>query len=103
MLNVYFTVQKMNRGLPQQTNVMMIRHRKVESRQGAFADVLVQFGEKMRTHCNMPFEPYQTAFATLLGQASAKDSTGASAVVDGKVLIVSVLEGEQCEVAGRGY
>lgn len=103
MLNVYFTIQQMRRGFPLNSQVMLIKHRKLADRPNAFCDVLVDFADRVNRESNKVFAPYHDAFAALVGNASAKGSGGASAMVGDVVLVVSFLEGEECEVARRAY
>lgn len=103
MLNVYFTVQTLRRGLPLSSSVKLIKHRKLADRSEAFSDVLNTFADQATLGGDDVFRPYLSEFATLLGTTSAKGKTGASAMVGDVVLIVSYLEGEECEVARRAY
>lgn len=103
MLNVYFTIQKMHRGTPQESTVKLVKHRRLCSRAEAFADVLNTFGDQVSLNETNKFRQFMSEFATLLGQASAQGQKGAAAMVGDTLLCVSTLEGEECEVAHRGY
>ena len=103
MLNVYFTIQQLRRGVPIDSQVMLVKHRKLADRANAFCDVLVDFADRVSRDTNSAFAPYHSEFAVLVGNASAKDIKGASAMAGDKVLIVSFIEGEECEVARRAY
>ena len=99
MLNVYFTIQRLHRGLPISSTVVLIKHRELCTRSEAFVKVLDRFGDSVLLGSNQRFRPFVNEFATLLGSASAKDSKGAASLSGDYLLSVTLLEGEACERA----